>query len=150
MLLPDYVVHVMEGRARLRHPVLAADAGKDRAMEVLAGQAGVKAFFPGHSSLLLMLDERADLAATMASVCAALEAALPELKETGRAAGSKSCPLRKIAGATPRQMENRALLAALGVSAVLGFTGSGRAHVWTSAAFCVLAAHHVWARRKAM
>ena len=148
MLLPDYVVHVMEGRARLRHPVLAADAGKDRAMEVLAGQAGVKAFFPGHSSLLLMLDERADLAATMASVCAALEAALPELKETGRAACR--CPLKKIAGETPRQMENRALLAALGASAILGFIGSGRAHVWTSAAFCVLAAHHIWARRKAM
>ena len=150
MLMPEYVVHVMEGRARLRHPVLAADAGKDRAMEALAGQAGVKAFFPGHSSLLLMLDERADLAATMASVCAALEAALPELKGAGRDAGSQRCAIRKLAGETPRQMENRALLAALGASAILGLTGNSRAHVWTAAAFGLLVTRHIWARRRGM
>ena len=76
MPMPDYVVHAMPGRARLRHAALGTDGGKDRAMAVLAEQDGVRAFFPGHSSMLLMLDERADWAATLAQVCAALEAAL--------------------------------------------------------------------------
>lgn len=149
-MMPDYVTHVMPGRARLRHAALGTEAGKDRAMEVLAEQPGVLAFFPGHSSMLLKLDEKADLVATMVAVCSALEAALPELAETRRAAVSKQCPIRKLAGATPRQIENRALLAALAASAVLGFTGRGRAHLWVSAAFCALAAYHVWARRKGL
>ena len=147
MPMPDYVVHAMPGRARLRHAALGTDGGKDRAMAVLAEQDGVRAFFPGHSSMLLMLDERTDLSVTLAQVCAALEAALPELKGAGRAC---ACPLRKLAGATPRQMENRALLAALGASAILGLTGNSRAHLWTAAAFGLLVTRHIWARRLGM
>ena len=37
MLFPVYVVHAMEGRVRLRHPVLGTEIGRAKALEVLKG-----------------------------------------------------------------------------------------------------------------
>ena len=42
MLFPAYVVHAMEGRVRLRHPVLGTEIGRARALEVLKGVTRVK------------------------------------------------------------------------------------------------------------
>lgn len=53
-------------------------------------------------------------------------------------------------GLSPRKLELRALLAACGLSIALGFTGNGRAHLVAGTAFGLLAAHHVWSRRKAL
>ena len=53
-------------------------------------------------------------------------------------------------GLSPRKLELRALLAACGLSIALGFTGNGRAHRVAGTAFGLLAARHVWTRRKAL
>ncbi len=51
---------------------------------------------------------------------------------------------------SPRKLEARALLAVCGLSIVLGFAGSKSSHVLAGTAFGLLAARHVWTRRKAL
>ena len=53
MLFPAYVVHAMEGRVRLRHPVLGTEMGRAKALEVLKGVTRVKEAVPGRASISL-------------------------------------------------------------------------------------------------
>ena len=144
-LLPHYVVHAIEGRARLRHPALGTDEGRNAALELLLARDEVRDIEQGRESLLLLLKPEADPVALLA-LCAALEARIPALKKPA----ASSCSLGRLTGLPPRKLENRALFAALGVSAALGVMGSERAHVFTAAAFGALVAHHVWTRRGAL
>lgn len=73
--MPTYLVHAMEGRARLRHPALAGTAGRERALAVLSGKSDVLEARCGSGSILLLLTPDADLG----GICRDLEAALPEL-----------------------------------------------------------------------
>ncbi|WP_298030405.1 hypothetical protein [uncultured Desulfovibrio sp.] len=161
--MPPYLTHVMEGRARLRHSALNGIAGREKALAVLTGASGVLEARPGSGSILLILAPDADLE----SICRDLESALPELRQPARgtrtsvadtaASGpfsflsglpfyGKSC----FQGMSPRRLELRALLAACGLSAALGFAGNKSAHLLAGAAFGLLAARHVWTRRGAL
>ena len=53
--MPTYLVHAMEGRARLRHPALAGTAGRERALAVLSGKSDVLEARCGSGSILLLL-----------------------------------------------------------------------------------------------
>ena len=162
--MPTYLVHAMEGRARLRHPALAGTAGRERALAVLSGKSDVLEARCGSGSILLLLTPDADLG----GICRDLEAALPELCRPAKACrsgafanGPAGGPMTVLSGLlrrgqtvslglSPRKLELRALLAACGLSIALGFTGNGRAHLVAGTAFGLLAARHVWTRRKAL
>ena len=101
--------------------------------------------------------------ADLDGICRDLETALPELcrpadgcrcRSARSGASALSGLLRRgqsaSLGLSPRKLELRALLAACGLSIVLGFTGNGRAHLLAGTAFGLLAARHVWTRRKAL
>lgn len=136
--MTTYLVHAMEGRARLRHPFLAGTAGQERALAALSGRSGVLEARPGSGSILLLLTPDADLD----GICRELETALPELcrpadgcrcRSARSGASALSGLLRRgqsaSLGLSPRKLELRALLAACGLSIVLGFTGNG-APIW--------------------
>lgn len=154
----SYLVHAMEGRARLRHPILAGTAERETALTVLRGTEGVLEARPGSSSVLLLLAPDADLE----SICRKLENALPALRQPAHIPENahRSAPLSRFPGfrhgkarlcdLNPRKLELRALLAVCGLSVVLGLTGSKNAHAVTGAAFSLLTAWHVWTRRKAL
>lgn len=157
--MTTYLVHAIEGRARLRHPFLAGTAGQERALAALSGRSGVLEARPGSGSILVLLTPDADLD----GICRDLETALPELcrpadgcrcRSARSGASALSGLLRRgqsaSLGLSPRKLELRALLAACGLSIVLGFTGNGRAHLLAGTAFGLLAARHVWTRRKAL
>ena len=161
--MPSYLTHAMEGRARLRHPALAGIAGREKALAVLTGASGVLEARPGSGSILLILAPDANLE----SICRDLEAALPQLRRpacasrTSAVGAAASGPFSFLSGLpshgkacfqglSPRKLELRALLAACGLSVVLGFAGKGRAHMLAGTAFGLLAARHVWMRRKAL
>lgn len=165
--MPTYLVHAMEGRARLRHPALAGTAGRERALAVLSGKSDVLEARCGSGSILLLLTPDADLG----GICRDLEAALPELCRPAKACrgarsgafanGPAGGPMTVLSGLlrrgqtvslglSPRKLELRALLTACGLSIALGFTGNGRAHLVAGTAFGLLAARHVWTRRKAL
>ncbi|MGE9984991.1 hypothetical protein [Desulfovibrio sp. SGI.169] len=156
--MPSYLTHAMEGRARLRHPALAASAGRDRALAALSGAEGVLEARPGVGSILLILAPGADLG----RICGILENALPALRQAGRASADVPAlaPLSflsgfshgktRLKGLSPRKLEARALLAACGLSIALGFAGGKNAHALAGTVFGLLAARHVWTRRKAL
>lgn len=148
MLFPAYVVHAMEGRVRLRHPVLGTEIGRARALEVLKGVTRVKEAVPGRASILVYLKKNGHLETAVAALCKALESELPELAKTG--APEPHFLRTLLGGVPPRKLENRTLFAALGTSAALGIMGSEKAHVFTAAAFGLLVAHHIWVRRRAL
>ena len=145
MLFPAYVVHVIEGRVRFRHPALGTAAGRAKALAVLEAQSLVKEVRQGRESLLVFLDQPESTESTVLALCKALEEALPAIRRDVSGLLPQLLP-----GVSPRKLENRALIAALGVSTALGFMGSEKAHVFTAAAFGVLVAHHVWTRRGAL
>ena len=74
-MLPVYVVHSMEGRARLRHPALAEVAVRAAAQAALGNEPGVDEVRPGAESLLLLLQPGADVA----DICTRLEQSVPAL-----------------------------------------------------------------------
>ena len=170
-----YVAHVMVGRARLRHPVLADAARRAAARDLALGQPGVLEVRPGAASLLLLLRPEADFPA----VCAALEAALPDLRrpvaevvaaeraakralrrsraraEVRQGSPAPLCSRDKngrvvICGVPQRKVEVRALLGTAAVCLTAGLAGAGRLHVLAGAAWAALAVRHVWVRRKAL
>ncbi|MBQ7606630.1 MAG: hypothetical protein IJU76_01415 [Desulfovibrionaceae bacterium] len=145
-MVASYVAHALPGRVRLRHALLLTLDGQARVRDVLAKVKGVTEIQPGHGSLLVFFTEETSLPA----ICESLEGAIPEFASQ---ASSVPCTVEKkktIFGVSPRKAESRTLLAAMGVSAALGFFGSGTAHVIASAVFGVLALRHVWVRREAM
>lgn len=164
----------MEGRARLRHPVLAAPDACGTALALLRGQAGVLEARPGSGSILLLLAPNANFGA----ICRTLEAALPDLcrpraevagaqrverralrekqrRETfqaGRRDGKRAVRIPDMArlGLSPRKLGVRVLLGVFGLTLLAGFAGNGRAHILAGSAFGLLAARHLWVRRKAL
>lgn len=72
---PPYVAHLMEGRARLRHPALADADVRETARVFLLDEGGVCEVRPGKESLLLLMDSGTDFAA----VCQRLEGKIPGL-----------------------------------------------------------------------
>lgn len=70
-----FVAHVMEGRARLRHPALADAKVRGAAQALLQAEAGVSEVRPGSESLLLLMAPGTDFAA----ICARLEKSFPAL-----------------------------------------------------------------------
>lgn len=171
---PPYLAHFMEGRARLRHPALAAPAGCGKALALLGEQASVLEVRPGTGSLLILLAPDADFGA----ICRNLEAAMPDLcrpraeaAATQRAqrralreeqrrqpfmAGKRSgkravrIPGPALLGLSPRKWGVRVLLGSFGLTLLAGFAGNSRAHVLAGSAFGLLAARHLWVRRKAL
>lgn len=162
---PVYLVHMMEGRARLRHWAFADAEQQSRARDLLGREAGVLETRPGERSLLLILTPDADIA----GICERLEAALPDLcrpdaevraerarnrkaarggalkKSKGPAAGQKFC-----CGLSARKLEVRGMLGTLGLTLLMGLWGKGRAHLLTGSAFGLMAAQHIWQRRKTL
>ena len=71
----SYVAHVMEGRARLRHPALADTKVRGAAQVLLQGETGVSEVRSGSESLLLLMAPGTDFAA----ICKRLEKKVPAL-----------------------------------------------------------------------
>ena len=61
-MLPAYVVHCMEGRARLRHPALGEVAVRAAAQNALGKEQGVDEVRSGAESLLLLVQPGVQLA----------------------------------------------------------------------------------------
>ncbi|WP_297671899.1 hypothetical protein [uncultured Desulfovibrio sp.] len=144
-MLPDYVAHVMEGRARLRHHAFLDGNALAKAQSLLAAEPDVREARPGNASLLLLMQPGADLAA----LCAKLEEALPELKNAGPKA-VRSVKLSQWKGVSPRRLELRVLTGVSLLCIVSGLLDSGKLHVFTGLAFSALAARHIWTRRTAL
>lgn len=71
----SYVVHAIEGRARLRHPALADVRARGEAQALLRDEKGVNEMRFGSESLLLLMSPDADFAA----ICQRLEGKIPDL-----------------------------------------------------------------------
>ena len=145
MLFPAYVAHVMAGRVRFRHPVLGIAAERVKALAILEAQSLVKEVRQGRESLLVFLDQPESTESTVLALCKALEEVVPAIRREAPGLLPQHLP-----GVSPRKLENRALMTALGVSTALGLMGSEKAHVFTATAFGVLVAHHIWTRRAAL
>ena len=65
----SYVVHAIEGRARLRHPALADVRARGEAQALLRDEKGVNEVRFGSESLLLLMNPGTDFAA----ICQRLE-----------------------------------------------------------------------------
>lgn len=155
--MSTYIVHAIEGRARLRHTALGDPKTLAQAQAMLEQEDNVLAVQPGKGSLLLLLSEKADLT----RICERLEARFPEFSQKtassevhSTCAGDFSAMLRKfVPGCTdmpPRKLELRAMLGLGATSLALGFLGNKEGHVLTGALFTLLAARHAWKRRKAL
>lgn len=153
--MPTYLVHVMEGRARLRHAALRDPATRGCAQAVLERENDVRAVQPGNGSLLLLLAENADVAA----ICQRLEAALPQLVTPTPAPNRKPSAglpaglgrlLPSCAKVSPRKLEVRAMFGMAGLCVVSGLVGGKVAHTLSGGLFALMAARHVWVRRKAL
>ncbi len=164
-MTPPYIAHVMEGRARLRHPALGDAAARDVARAMLVGEEGVREVRPGFESLLVLLEPGADFV----GICSRLEQALPsllrpatEVAEERRAARQAereaqrqertacSGDRRNLRGLSLRKLEVRALLGAAGLCAASGLLSPGRLHWFAGVVMTALATRHVWLRRKSL
>ena len=176
-MLPAYVVHCMEGRARLRHPALGEVAVRAAAQHALGKENGIEEVRPGAESLLLLLQPGADVA----GVCARLEASVPVLArpqaevaaerraaararrcekwQGGDAARAVAAPrpatgrrgdTRDIFGISRRKLEVRAMMGAAGVCLAAGLSGPKPVHILAGLVWAAMAGRHVWVRRKAV
>ena len=153
--MQSYLVHAMEGRARLRHPLFADEQQRRKALTVLEKESTVLEVRPGRASLLLLLTSDANISA----LCSRLEQAMPELKAaviTEERASRCHKPLSELfsmaapvfSGVRPRKLELRTMLGVGGLCLALGLFGSGRSHVAAGGLFTLLAVRHIWTRRK--
>lgn len=177
-MLPQYVAHAMEGRARLRHPALADVAVRSAVQAALGQEADVLEMRPGAESMLLLLKPGADVAL----LCAQLEQRVPILARSraevaaerraatrarrceqwrGKGSGKNTPALtgmgaackgdkRNILGISQRKLEVRAMLSVAGVCLASGLAGPKPLHVLAGLAWAVMASRHVWVRRKAV
>ena len=177
-MFPQYVVHSMEGRARLRHPALAEVAVRSAVQTALGKEEDVLEVRPGSESMLLVLKPGVNLA----SLCQRLEQNVPilarpqaevaaELRATARArrceqwrskgsAKSARAALgsslgsrgdkRNILGISQRKLEVRAMLGVAGVCLASGMSGPKPLHLLAGLAWALMASRHVWVRRKAL
>lgn len=176
-MLPVYVVHCMEGRARLRHPALGDIAVRAAAQAALGMEPGVDEVRPGAESLLLLLQPGADVAA----ICARIQARVPILArpqaevaaERRAAARARRCEKwrgdaaaravaapstsvggqgdrRNVLGISRRKLEVRAMMGAAGVCLAAGLSGPKPVHILAGLVWAVMAGRHVWVRRRAV
>jgi hypothetical protein len=169
-MLPAYVVHCMEGRARLRHPALGEVAVRAAAQNALGKEHDVNEVRTGGESLLLLLKPGADVA----GICARLEASVPVLSrpqaevaaerraaararrhEKWRGGDAASAAAgqgdkRNMLGLSRRKLEVRAMMGAAGVCLAAGLSGSKPVHILAGLVWAVMAGRHVWVRRKAV
>ena len=176
-MLPTYVVHCMEGRARLRHPALGEIAVRAAAQSALGKEQGVDEVRPGSESLLLLLQPGVDVA----GICARLEASVPALArpmaevaaerraaararrcekwrsgagasaaDAPRAAAGRQGDKRNMLGISRRKLEVRAMMGAAGVCLAAGLSGPKPVHILAGLVWAVMAGRHVWVRRKAV
>lgn len=176
-MLPAYVVHSMEGRARLRHPALGEVGVRAAAQNALGKEPGVDKVRPGAESLLLLLQPGADVA----GICARLESCVPALARPqaevaaerraaaharrcekwrgGDSAGASAAPRpaacgqgdrRNMLGISQRKLEVRAMMGAAGVCLAAGLSGPKPLHILAGLVWAVMAGRHVWVRRKAV
>lgn len=176
-MLPAYVVHSMEGRARLRHPALGEVAIRAAAQSVLGKESAVDEVRAGAESLLLLLQPGADVA----GICARLEDSVPVLARpkaevaaerrvaararrcekwrSGDAASASAAPRpaacgqgdkRNMLGISRRKLEVRAMMGAAGVCLAAGLSGPKPLHILAGLVWAVMAGRHVWVRRKAV
>ena len=176
-MLPTYVVHCMEGRARLRHPALGEIAVRAAAQSALGKEQGVDEVRPGSESLLLLLQPGVDVA----GICARLEARVPALArpmaevaaerraaararrceklrsgavasaaDAPRTAAGRQGDKRNMLGISRRKLEVRAMMGAAGVCLAAGLSGPKPVHILAGLVWAVMAGRHVWDRRKAV
>ena len=174
-MLPAYVVHCMEGRARLRHPALGEVAVRAAAQNALGKEQGVDEVRPGAESLLLLLQPGVNVA----DICKRLEASVPMLvrpqaevaAERRAAARARRCDKwhgnnagfaaprkavggqgdrRNVLGISRRKLEVRAMMGAAGVCLAAGLSGPKPVHILAGLVWAVMAGRHVWVRRKAV
>ena len=177
-MYPAYVVHCMEGRARLRHPALGEAAVRTAAQDALRNETGVDEVRPGAASLLLLLQPGVG----MAEICARLEKSVPalarpmtevaaEMRATARArrrekwrgsgaargvAAARRDPVgevgdkRNILGISRRKLEVRTMLGVAGLCLASGLTGPKPVHLLAGLAWAVMAGRHAWVRRRAV
>lgn len=175
-MLPAYVVHSIEGRARLRHPALGEVAVRAAAQNALGKETGVEEVRLGAESLLLLLQPGADVA----GICTRLEASLPVLArssaevaaerraaaharrcekwgggDAGSAAAARSVAgrqgdKRNLLGISRRKLEIRTMMGAAGVCLTAGLTGPKPLHILAGLVWAVMAGRHVWVRRRAV
>lgn len=141
-MLPNYVVHAIDGRVRLRHPLFKNEAIQAEAKNLLKDCPEVQEVQTGQASLLLFLNSDANLE----NLCQKLEASWPELKESQpkTSFGFNLPELKKI---SPRRLEVRILTAASLLCALSGLFDSSKLHVLAGAAFAALTLKHIWTRR---
>ena len=144
-MLPEYVVHSIEGRARLRHPASRDAERRASAQSLLSAEPCVSEVREGRESLLLTLKRGAD----MSALCAKLEGTLPELKPAapGARRAKGSCA---VAGLAPRRVELRVLTGLSLLCLASGFFSSGKVHMAVGLGFALLAGRHIWVRRAAL
>ena len=176
-MLPAYVVHCMEGRARLRHPALGEVAVRAAAQNALGKEQGVDEVRSGAESLLLLLQPGVNVA----GICKRLEASVPMLArpqaevaaERRAAARARRCEKwrgnnaahalaaprtavcgqgdrRNVLGISRRKLEVRAMMGAAGVCLAAGLSGPKPVHILAGLVWAVMAGRHVWVRRKAV
>ena len=155
--MPTYLVHVMEGRARLRHAALRNPETCASALALLQEEKDVREVLPGKGSLVLLLAEKADLLA----ICQRLERKLPQLVSPPTAPDSRSCRAAGLPAAlgrllpgcsnvSPRKLEVRAMFGMVSLCVMSGLVGGKGAHVLSGGLFALMAARHVWVRRKVL
>lgn len=141
------ITHATRERARFRHPALASNAAKAQAMDILKKFDEVLGIKPGHSSLLLFLDQHADLQA----ICRSLEEALPQMSEStvvAKAHKAGKQPRNQAKAGNARRQAGLRFLLATGISATgLALAGAHRLHALAGGIFAICAARHVWQRR---
>ncbi len=144
-MLPDYVVHSIEGRARLRHTVFLDAKKRASAVRLLSAEACVSDVREGRESLLLTLKSGAD----MRALCAKLEKKFSELKPAAPSARSadRHCAFASL---TPRRLELRVLTGLSLLCLASGFFSSGKTHMAVGLGFALLAGRHIWTRRAAL
>lgn len=92
----SYVVHAIEGRARLRHPILADAGARGEAQALLLDEEGVNEVRVGSESLLLLMSPGTDFAA----ICQRLEEKIPGLlRPKAEAAAERKAERRSQFGA---------------------------------------------------
>ncbi|MBQ7457043.1 MAG: hypothetical protein IJS54_05530 [Desulfovibrio sp.] len=138
-MTPSYVASALEGRVRLRHPLLANQAMQDTVKGILKQDTRIHSMESGRSSILLSFDP----SLTLDMICHTLEQGIPEFAALSQQKTEpKPLSLRKV--------EVRTLFGLCGMTVLLGFLGSKTAHVVCGTLMTALTAWHIWKRRAAL
>ena len=142
---PRYVASLIEGRARLRHPVFATDEGLAKAEDVLSRHKQIRDVERGNRSLLVFFEPTLKFDA----LCRELEEAIPALAPKKEDATPKRL-LEMLFGVSMRKIEVRCLFGTMLFTALMGFVGSGKVHQYAAIGCLGLIMRHLWVRRKAI